>query len=289
MELQGSFVAVVTPFANGEVDYEALDRLVEYHIENGTDGIVPCGTTGESPTLSHEEHEQVIERVIKQANGRVPVIAGTGSNNTAEAVRLTRFAEKAGADAALLISPYYNKPEPEGMFRHFKAIADSADIPQVLYNVPGRTGRTITIETVERLAEIPNIVAIKEASLSIEFATEIARNTDMTILSGEDSFTYPLMAVGAKGVISVVANIAPKLMKKLTASYLAGDYEEARKMHLYLYPLCKAVFIETNPIPVKAGMAMMGLIGDEIRLPLSPLSKGKEPTLQKVLEEYELL
>lgn len=289
MDLQGSFVAVVTPFANGEVDFDALDRLVEYHINNGTDGIVPCGTTGESPTLTHEEHEKVIERVIKQVNGRVPVIAGTGSNNTAEAVRLTKFAAKAGADAALLISPYYNKPEPEGMFRHFKAIAESSDIPQVLYNVPGRTGRTITIETVERLAEIPNIVAIKEASLSVEFATEITRNTGMTILSGEDSFTYPLMAIGAKGVISVVANIAPKLMKKLTASYLAGDHDEARKLHLYLYPLCKAVFIETNPIPVKAAMSMMGLIGEEIRLPLSPLSKDKEPQLRKVLEEYELI
>ena len=289
LTLRGCMVALVTPFRDGAVDYAKLDELVEWHIAQGTDALVPCGTTGESPTLSYDEHDRVIEQVVKRAAGRVPVIAGTGSNSTAEALQITQHAARAGADAALLITPYYNKPEPEGMYLHFKAVAEAVDLPLIIYNVPGRTGRSITPETVARLAELKNIVGIKEASLSLEFATEIRRRCDLTILSGEDSLTLPLMAIGGKGVISVVANIAPRPMKKMIQAFEAGRLAEAEEMHLRLYPLCKAMFIETNPIPVKAAMRMMGMLNGELRLPLSPLSAGKEPELRSVLRSMGLL
>jgi len=289
IKLRGCMVALVTPFRDGAVDTAKLEELVDWHIAQGTDALVPCGTTGESATLTHEEHRHVIEVVVKRAAGRIPVIAGTGSNSTAEAVALTQHAARAGATAALLITPYYNKPEPEGMYLHFKKVAESADIPIILYNVPGRTGRSITPETVARLAAIPNIVGIKEASLSIEQATEIRRRCDIIILSGEDSMTLPLMAIGATGVISVVANIAPRLMKKLVEAFAAGRNSEAERLHLQLYPLCKAMFLETNPIPVKAAMRMMGMLNGELRLPLSPLSPEKEPALQAVLRSFGLV
>ena len=286
---EGCLVALVTPFRNGVVDYDKLDELVDFHLEEGTDGLVPCGTTGESPTLSHEEHERVIERVVQRAAGRMPVVAGTGSNSTSEALMLTKFAKDVGADGALMITPYYNKPEPAGMCLHFKTVAEQVDIPIVLYNVPGRTGRGIAIETVEELSHIPNIVAIKEAGLSMEFATEIRRRTNLTILSGEDSFTLPLMSIGAKGVVSVVANIAPGPVCKMVRAFSAGRHEDALELHLKLFPLCKAMFIETNPIPLKAAMQMMGMMSDEMRLPLSSLSADKEPGLRAALREFGLL
>jgi len=285
---EGCLVALVTPFRNGEVDYDKLDELIDFHLEEGTDGIVPCGTTGESATLSHEEHQRVIERVVRRVAGQIPVVAGTGSNSTAEALMLTKFAKEVGADGALMITPYYNKPEPAGMYLHFKTIAEQADIPIVLYNVPSRTGRSIAIETVEELSHVPNIVAIKEASLSMEFATDVRRRTNLTILSGEDSLTLPLMSVGAKGVVSVVANIAPGPMCKMVRAYSAGRQEDALELHLKLYPLCKAMFLETNPIPLKGAMKMMGMMSDEMRLPLSPLSPDKEPKLRAALRQFGL-
>jgi len=289
MEFRGCMVALVTPFADGEVDYAKLDELVDWHLGRGTDALVPCGTTGESATLTHEEHGKVIEAVVKRAAGRIPVIAGTGSNSTAEAVRMTQQAAAVGADASLQISPYYNKPEPEGMYRHFRAIAESVDLPIVLYNVPGRTGRSMTPETVARLAEIDNIVALKDATLSIEFTTEVLRLCEITVLSGEDSMTMPLMALGGKGVISVVANIVPGWMKKMVEAFEAGRLDEARALHLRLFPLAKAMFLETNPIPVKAAMQMMGMINGEMRLPLSPLSEGKREPLRKALDCFDLV
>ena len=289
MEFRGCMVALVTPFADGEVDYAKLDELVDWHVARGTDALVPCGTTGESATLTHEEHGKVVEAVVKRAGGRIPVVAGTGSNSTAEAVRMTQYAAAVGADASLQISPYYNKPEPEGMYRHFRTIAESVDLPIVLYNVPGRTGRSMTPETVARLAEVDNIVALKDATLSIEFTTEVLRLCGITILSGEDSMTMPLMALGGKGVISVVANIAPQWMKKMVEAFAAGRLDEARELHLRLFPLAKAMFLETNPIPVKTAMQMMGLINGEMRLPLSPLSEEKREPLRKVLESFDLI
>jgi len=289
MEFRGCMVALVTPFADGEVDYAKLDELVDWHVARGTDALVPCGTTGESATLTHEEHGKIVEAVVKRAGGRIPVIAGTGSNSTAEAVRMTQQAAAVGADASLHISPYYNKPEPEGMYRHFRAIAESVDLPIILYNVPGRTGRSMTPETVARLAEVENIVALKDATLSIEFTTEVLRLCGITVISGEDSMTMPLMALGGRGVISVVANIAPELMKKMVEAFEAGRLDEARELHLRLFPLSKAMFLETNPIPVKTAMQMMGLINGEMRLPLSPLSEEKREPLRKVLERFDLI
>jgi 4-hydroxy-tetrahydrodipicolinate synthase len=270
------------------VDYDTLDDLVDFHLEQGTDGIVPCGTTGESPTLSHEEHEHVIERVVKRVARQVPVIAGTGSNSTSEALMLTEYAKKVGADGALMITPYYNKPEPEGMYQHFRTVAEAVDIPIVLYNVPSRTGRSIAIETVERLSHVKNIVAIKEASISIEFATEVLRRCDMTLLSGEDSMTLPLLAIGGKGVISVVANIAPQPMCDMIRAFNDGRAHDAMALHRRLYPLCKAMFVETNPIPVKAAMKIMGMVNGELRLPLTALTADKEPRLRAALREFGL-
>ena len=285
----GSIVALVTPFNDGEVDFDKLGELVEYHIDNGTNAIIPCGTTGESPTLSHREHGEVIGKVIKAANGRIPVIAGTGSNNTSEAVSMTRYAKEAGADGSLLITPYYNKPTQQGIYEHYKAILEEVDIPIIIYNVPSRTGVSISAETVARLAEFDNIVAIKEATGDIDQTSQILNMCNITVLSGDDSLTLPIMSVGGKGVVSVLANILPREVLELTSSILNGEIENAQRLHKSLFPLCKAMFIETNPIPVKTAMKLLGRLNGEIRLPLCSMSKEHEQQLKKILEEHELI
>jgi len=283
MNLSGSMCAIVTPFRNGTIDEGAFRELINYQIENGTSAIVPCGTTGESATLSHEEHHRVIELTVRYVQGRVPVIAGTGSNCTAEAISLTRHAKSMGVDAALLITPYYNKPTQEGLYAHYMAVADAVDIPQLVYNVPSRAGVSIAPETVARLAKHPNIVGIKEASGSTDYVSRLASLCDITILSGNDSMTLPLIALGAKGVISVVANVAPRQMADLVAAALEKNFEEAKRIHYQLYELMDVLFCETNPIPVKAALAMMGKISSEIRLPLTPLSEKNAPRLRAAL------
>jgi 4-hydroxy-tetrahydrodipicolinate synthase len=287
----GTMVAIITPFSDGQVDYETLTELLEFQLESGTDGIVPVGTTGESPTLTYEEHKKVIEHVVNVVDGKVPVIAGTGSNSTAEAIELTDFAKKVGADASLQVCPYYNKPMQEGFYQHFKAIAEEVDIPLVLYNIPGRCGGTgLTPETVARLAAIENIVAIKEATGSLDQASEIAMRCDITILSGDDSLTLPLASIGAKGVISVVANIVPADVKAMTDLILEGDFVQARKWHKKLFTLSKSMLgLATNPIPVKAAMAMLNMSSDEMRLPMTPLEESKKTQLKQALKEYGLL
>lgn len=287
--IQGSYVALVTPFRDGEVDCAALENLVDWHVEQGTHGLVPCGTTGESPTLSMEEHAKVIDIVIKRSGGRLPVMAGTGANSTSEAIHLTRAAAEMGADACLLVSPYYNKPEPEGMYRHFKAIAECTEVPLVLYNVPSRTGREIALETVFRLAEIENIVGLKAAGGDTDRVAEVVRKTGLDVLSGDDSMTLPFMAVGARGVISVAANLVPADVAKMVTKALAGDYAAAREMHLKMFPVFKAMFIESNPIPVKAAMAMAGLVGPEMRLPLCEPAEPHRAQIENILREYGVL
>ena len=285
----GSLVALATPFKNGQVDVERLEDLVQFHIDAGTHGIVPCGTTGESATLDHAEHELVIETVASKAAGRIPVLAGTGSNSTAEAVRLTRFAKEVGADGALVITPYYNRPTQEGLYAHFSHIAESVDLPLVLYNVPGRTAVDLMPETVARLSRLANVVAIKEATGSIDRSVEILQSADIDVLSGDDSLTIPLMVLGARGVISVAANIVPKQIVDLVDLAKDGDYAGARELHLRLFPLFKSLFIETNPIPVKAAMALSGLCGPELRLPLGPASEATARELEARLRELEVL
>ena len=283
---QGSMVALVTPFKNGELDEEALRNLVEFHINLGTSAIIPCGTTGESATLSHEEHCRVIEIVVAQANKRIKVIAGAGSNSTKEAIFLTEHAKKSGADAVLSITPYYNKPTQSGLYEHFKAIAESVDIPLILYNVPSRTGVNMLPETVLKLSKLKNIVGIKEASGSLDQAGAILQHTnrnEFVVLSGEDSLTFPMMAMGATGVISVVANICPDKMSKMCNLLLDNKMEEARKIHYELLDLCKVVFIETNPIPVKKAVYMMGLIESEIRLPLVQMTDENSKKLENIM------
>lgn len=289
---QGAMVAIVTPFRNGKVDEAAYRDLIEFQIDNGTRGIIPCGTTGESATLSVQEHERVIEIAVEQTNKRVPVIAGTGSNNTEEAVSLTRHARKAGADAVLMISPYYNKPTQEGLFRHFEKVARAVDIPIVLYNIPGRTAINIEPDTMARLAKLENIVGVKEASGSMKQITDIIARCgpDFTVVSGEDYLTFPLLCVGGKGVISVVSNVAPRDMAGMCDLFLAGRFEESRKLYYRLLPLCHALFYETNPAPAKAALVMMGKIAsDEVRLPLVPMSEGNRERLKKDLEDYGLI
>ncbi len=281
----GSLVALVTPFRDGKVDLEKLEELVESHVEAGTNGLVPCGTTGESATLSHEEHELVISSVVKIADGRIPVVAGTGSNSTAEAIRLTRYAREAGADGALLITPYYNKPTQRGLIAHFDAVSRATDIPLVLYNVPSRTGVNMLPQTVIECAKLPNVVGIKEASGNVDQTVEILRGCGITVLSGDDSLTLPLMSVGAKGVISVAANVVPKMVVDLVDLAAAGDFAGARELHFRLFPLFKGLFVETNPIPVKAAMVLLGRIGPELRLPLTPLDGIHSKVLEKVLAD----
>ena len=286
----GAMVALVTPFQEGEIDFQTLDELINFQLQGGIDGIVPIGTTGECPTLSHKEHRQVIERVVKVVGGQVPVIAGAGSNSTAEAIELTEFSKKVGADATLQVGPYYNKPTQEGFYQHFKAIAEEVDLPIVLYNIPGRCGAGMTPETVARLAEVENIVAIKEATGSLDQASEIVSRCDITIISGDDSLTLPLASVGGKGVISVVANIVPTDVKAMTDLILEGDLVSARQWHKKLFMLCKSMLtLATNPIPIKAAMAMLNMASEELRLPMTPLEENKKVILKQTLEDYGLL
>ncbi|HTL70877.1 MAG TPA: 4-hydroxy-tetrahydrodipicolinate synthase [Candidatus Eisenbacteria bacterium] len=288
MSFRGSITALVTPFKNGRLDEKALVKNVRHQIKSGTDGLVPVGTTGECPTLSVKEHERVIQIVVDAAAGEVPVIAGTGANSTEEAIVLTRFAKKAGADGALLVTPYYNKPTQEGLFRHYQAIAAKVDIPIVLYNVPGRTAVTISPETVARLSKIPTIVAIKEATGSMDQTSHILSLCDITVLSGDDSLTLPLMALGAKGVISVISNLIPEAVAEMVDAYAMGRHKDAQALHYKMFPLCRAVFIETNPIPVKRGMKLLGFCSDELRLPLCPMSPENEKKLVQALKDYGL-
>jgi 4-hydroxy-tetrahydrodipicolinate synthase len=287
----GAITAIVTPFRNGRLDGPALRKLVEFQIRNGISGIVPCGTTGESATLSYDEHERVIDLVLETADGRVPVIAGTGSNNTKEAVLLTRYARKAGADAALLITPYYNKPTQRGLVAHFTEVAGASDIPILLYNVPGRTGVNMTAETVARLAEVKNIVGVKEASGNLAQICDILKMTPRTfcVLSGDDGLYFPMLALGAKGVISVASNVVPKEMADLYDAFALGQVARARELHFRLWPLLQALFIETNPVPVKTALAMMGKVREEFRLPLCGMSGTNRKALSKVLSSLKLL
>lgn len=287
----GAIVATVTPFLNGKLDRKGLKKLVEFQIRNGTGGIVPCGTTGESATLSFDEHEAVIDTVVETAAGRVPVIAGTGSNNTKEAIVLTRYAKKAGADAALVITPYYNKPTQEGLYRHFRAVAESTDLPIVLYNVPGRTGVNMAAGTVARLAEVKNIVGVKEASGNLGQVCDIIRAVPkkFCVLSGDDGLFFPMMALGAKGVISVASNVAPRAMADLAEAFVLGDLSRAREIHYRLWPLFDVLFVETNPIPAKTALAMMKMVREEFRLPLCPMSEANRKKLAGVLSGLKLI
>ncbi|MDD5226918.1 MAG: 4-hydroxy-tetrahydrodipicolinate synthase [Candidatus Omnitrophica bacterium] len=282
---EGSMVALVTPFRNGTVDEKALKGLLDFHLKEGTDVIVPCGTTGESATMSHQEHRDTMTFVVEYINHRIPVICGCGSNNTTEALGLVQHAKKIKADGVLVVTPYYNKPTQEGLFRHYEYLASRVDIPMVLYNVPGRTGVSIAPETVARLSRIDTIVAIKEASGSMDQADQIMQLCDLPIISGEDSLTFPLIAIGARGVISVTANIVPRLVKGMVAAALAGNMEEARSIHKTLYPISKAAFIETNPIPAKTALGMMGMIKPELRMPLCEMRPENEKKLTEVLKK----
>ena len=287
----GSIVAIVTPFRKGKLDERAFGDLIEWQIANGTNGIVPCGTTGESATLTHEEHHRVVKLTVEVAKRRVPVIAGTGSNSTDEAISLTKHAKEAGADGALLITPYYNKPTQEGLYRHYKAVAEAVDIPQILYNIPGRTGVNMLPSTVARLAVMKNIVGVKEGSGSVQQASEIAQacGDRIAVLSGDDPLTLPMMAVGATGVITVTANVLPKEMARLVASFLAGRIDEARQLHFKLSPLFAALFCETNPIPIKEALGLMGRIDPELRLPLCAMGTENRNQLTRVMKEMQLI
>lgn len=287
----GAMVALATPFQNGELDLETLDELISFQLENGIDGIVPVGTTGECPTLSHDEHKQVIERVVKAVAGEVPVIAGSGSNSTKEAIELTEFAKKIGADATLQVDPYYNKPTQEGFYQHFKTIAETIDLPVVLYDIPGRCGAGMTPDTIVRLAEdVENIVALKDATGKLDHVSEIATRCDITIVSGDDSLTLPIASVGGKGVISVVANIVPADVKAMTDLILEGDLVQARQWHNKLFALSKGLLsLATNPIPIKAAMAMLNMASEELRLPMVPMDESKKAVLRQALKDYGLL
>ena len=287
----GSIVALITPFKNGEVDYEALGKLIEFHIDNGTDAILVCGTTGESPTLTFEEHEKVIEFAVKKASGRIKVIAGTGGNATHEAVYLTSHAKEVGADGALVVVPYYNKPTQRGLYEHFKTVATEVDIPIIIYNIPSRTCVELSVDTMYQLAkECENIVASKESTPNMDRISEIVKRLGPSfhVLSGDDSLTLPMMALGAKGVISVANNVMPKEVKELVDYALSGNFEKAREMHYYLHDLFKILFVETNPIPVKTACWMLGMCEKEFRLPLTEMSPENEKKLREVLRKYNL-
>jgi len=282
----GAFTALITPFKNGEVDVEALEGLVEFQIRQGINGLVPCGTTGETPALSEEEDRIVVETVVRVTAGRVPVVAGTGSNSTQMAIKYTRMAEEAGADGSLQVAPYYNKPTQEGLYRHFAAIAESTSLPLILYNIPGRTSVTLSPETIARLAEIPNVLGVKDSTLSMNMMSDTRAlcGEDFVILSGDDPMTLPMISLGGDGVISVASNVAPAAVSDLAAALLAGDFERGRELHYQLLPLFRALFVETNPIPVKAAASLLGLCSDEMRLPLVPMSGENLRKLQEVME-----
>jgi 4-hydroxy-tetrahydrodipicolinate synthase len=286
---QGSIVALITPWKNDALDRNAFANLIEFQIENGTSAIVPCGTTGESATMSHGEHREVIAFTVERVRKRVPVIAGTGSNATYEALDLTRRAKELGADAALLVSPYYNKPTQEGLYRHYKLLAEEVAFPMILYNVPGRTGSSILPDTVARLSEIPNIVALKDAVGSIDYTSEVVSKCDIAVLSGNDSMNLPIMALGGKGAISVLANIAPRVTADLCGAALEGNWPKALELHKKHFNLCQALFIESNPIPVKAAAEMMGFCGPELRLPLCPMGDANRAKLRAAMKEVGLL
>jgi len=289
---QGSFVAMVTPFRNGKVDEAKLKELVEFHITHGTDGLIPCGTTGESPTLNHDEHCRVVETVIEAARGRIRVISGTGSNSTAEAIDMTKHAERAGASGALVVNPYYNKPTQEGLYRHFRAVAESVAIPVVLYNIQSRTAINVETDTMARLArDVKNIVGVKEASGSLDQMSQViaACGPDFSVLSGDDNITLPLLAIGGSGVVSVIANIVPRETADLVHAALEGDWKRARDLHYRLFPLARAAFLETNPIPIKEAMAMAGMLEPEFRLPMCRMSDANREKLRAILKPYGLI
>ncbi len=291
MNFSGCMVALVTPFKDNKVDWESVEALVEFHIENGIHGIVPCGTTGESATLTHKEHNEVVEAVVKFVKKRVGVIAGTGSNSTQEAIEFTRSAEKAGADGALMISPYYNRPTQEGIYQHYKMVASEVHIPLIIYNIPSRTGSKIEPETLARLAEVKNIAGVKEATGSVDQAIEVLRlcGDGLEVYSGEDSLTFSLMALGGKGVISTVANVAPREMSQLTRACFEGDWEKGRNIQFQLVPLIRSLFIETNPIPVKTALALMGQCRGDLRLPMTPMAEQNVKKLQKAMSDFGLI
>ena len=289
---QGSFVAMVTPFRNGKVDEAKLRDLVELHVTHGTDGLIPCGTTGESPTLNHDEHHRVVEIVIEAARGRIRVIAGTGSNSTAEAIDMTKHAERAGAAGALVVNPYYNKPTQEGLYRHFRAVAESVAIPVLLYNIQSRTAINVETDTLARLArDVKNIVGVKEASGSLDQMSQViaACGPDFSVLSGDDNITLPLLAIGGSGVVSVIANIVPRETAELVHAALDGDWKRARELHYRLFPLARAAFLETNPIPIKEAMAMAGMLEPEFRLPMCRMSDANREKLRAILKPYGLI
>lgn len=287
----GALTAIITPFRDGAVDEAALRELIEWQIQSGIDGLVPCGSTGESATLSHSEHERVIRITVEQTRKRVPVVAGTGSNSTAEAMRLTASAREMGADGALLISPYYNKPTQDGIYKHYKMVAASVDLPIFAYNIPGRTGSNIAPQTFARLAEVKNIIGVKEASGSTEQTSDILRLTNgkFTVLSGDDALTVPLMAIGAKGVIATIGNAMPREIHELAAAGLAGDFERARQLHYKMLPLMRTLFIETNPICIKQALSFMGKCGNELRLPLVPMTPPAAEKLKAAMKELRLI
>ena len=289
---RGAFVAIITPFIDGQLDEQGLIDLIEFHIANGTRGIVPCGTTGESATMSHQEHHRVVELTVKTVNGRVPVLAGSGSNSTSEAIDLTRYAKQAGADGVLMVSPYYNKPSQEGLYYHYKAVAEAVDIPIILYNVPSRTSSNIMPQTVARLAEIDAVVGIKEATGDLNQISEVIRlcPKDFAVLSGDDFTSMPTVLIGGTGVISVTSNVAPKDMAQMMNAALAGDLAKARQLHYKLFPLMKAMFYDTNPVPAKKSLELMGKIRSGMpRLPLYPMNEETLARLKSALADYGLI
>ncbi len=289
---QGSFVALVTPFRNGRLDEAKVRELVELHASHGTDGIVPCGTTGESPTLSHDEHKRVVEVVIEAARGRLKVVAGTGSNSTAEAIDLTRHAERVGAAGALIVNPYYNKPTQDGLYRHFRAVAEAVAIPILVYNIQSRTAVNVETATLERLVrDVRNVAGVKEASGSLDQMSQViaACGPDFSVLSGDDNLTLPLLAIGGHGVISVIANILPRETAEMVHAALEGDWKRARDLHYRLFPLARAAFLETNPIPIKEAMAMAGMLEPEFRLPMCRMSDANRERLRAILTQYALV
>ena len=289
---QGSIVAMVTPFRNGKIDEPKVKELVELHVKNGTDAIVPCGTTGESPTLSHDEHHHMVELTVAAAAGRIPVIAGTGSNSTSEAIGLTKHAERSGANGALVVNPYYNKPTQEGLYQHFRAVAESTALPIVVYNIQGRTAVNIETDTMARLVrDCQNIVGVKEASGSLDQMSQVilACGPDFSVISGDDNITLPLLAIGGRGVISVIANIVPRETSEMVHAALDGDWKRARELHYKLFPLARAAFLETNPIPIKEAMAMAGMLEPEFRLPMCRMGEANRAKLAGILKTYGLV